>query len=164
VDLAFPNSALPWQAMIRFDQWDWTPVRNIGQNCGLTAPKISYLGNGRAFDLPQIQYFWISKGLSQPDVIWLWRYEDGPLDWRRVIDAADQSDIVITAPHFIGEEKIKEDLDNEHNAEFADRLSRDSHFRAPIRLEMGRFEPVEVLVFVKSTLACRPEPPLMVQP
>ena len=164
IDLAFPNGALPWQAMVRFDQWDWTPVRDIGQSCGREAPKISYLGNGRAFDAPQIQFFWISKGLAQPEVTWLWRYEDGPLDWQKVMDAADQNDIVITAPGFVGESKIKEDLDNQHNAEFADRLSRDPHFRAPIHLGMGRFEPVEVLAFVNKTLVCRADSRLPVQP
>jgi 4-amino-4-deoxy-L-arabinose transferase-like glycosyltransferase len=157
VDIAFPNGTLPWQAMMRFDQWDWTPVRNISQSCGLDAPKIAYLGNGRAFDLPQIQYSWISKGLSPPDVVWLWRYEDGPLDWKKVMDAADQNDIVITAPEFMGNAKIKENLDNQHNAEFADRLSQDSHFRNPTRLAMGRFEPVEVSVFVKTPPVCHVE-------
>jgi len=157
VDLAFPNGVEPWQAMVRFDQWDWTPVRNIGHNCGLDKPKISYLGNGRAFDIPQIQYSWIAQRLAEPEVIWLWRYEDGPLDWQKTMDAADQSDIVITAPEFVGESKIKEDLDNQHNAEFAGRLSRDSQFRAPVRLAMGRFTPVEVDVFVKSTLSCQGE-------
>jgi 4-amino-4-deoxy-L-arabinose transferase-like glycosyltransferase len=164
VDLAFPNSALPWQALVRFDQWDWTPAESLSRSCGLDAPKISYLGNGRAFDIPQIQYFWIVKRQAQPEVTWLWRYEDGPLDWQKVMYTADQNDIVITAPGFVGEAKIKEDLDNQHNAEFADRLSRDPHFRAPIRLGMGRFEPVEVLVFVKSTLVCHPESSVLTQP
>ncbi len=157
VDLPFPNGALPWQAMVRFDRWDWTPVRNISQSCGLDAPKIGYLGNGRTFDLPQIQYAWVSRGLSQPDVIWLWRYEDGAFDWQKIMAAADQNDIVITAPGFIGDAKIKEDLDNQYNAEFADRLSRDPDFRTPTRLAMGRFEPVEILVFVKRALVCRTE-------
>jgi hypothetical protein len=40
-------------------------------------------------------YAWISKGLPQPDVIWLWRYEDGLGDWQKVMDAADQNDIVL---------------------------------------------------------------------
>jgi len=158
VDLAFPNGVVPWQALVRFDQWDWTPVRNLGHDCGLDAPKISYLGNGRAFDIPQIQYSWIAQRLPEPEVIWLWRYEDGPLDWQKIMDSADQSDIVITAPGFVGESKIKENLDNQYNTGFSDRLSHDPHFGPPVRLAMGRFEPVEVQVFVKSTLACHSEP------
>jgi hypothetical protein len=155
VDLAFPTGVYPWQAMIRFDQWDWTPVRDISQSCGLDIPKIAYLGNGRAFNLPQIEYSWISKGQAPPEVTWLWRYEDGPFDWQKVIDAADQNDIVITAPKFIGEVKEKEDIDNQYNNEFAGRLSHDSNFRPPATIALGRFEPVQVSVFMKKALVCR---------
>jgi 4-amino-4-deoxy-L-arabinose transferase-like glycosyltransferase len=156
VSLTFPNGAPAWQTMARFDQWDWTAARNISQSCGLEAPKISYLGDGLAFDMPQIEYSWIAQGQAPPEVTWLWRSEDGELDWQKVMDSADQNDIVITAPGFAGEPLIKENLDNEHNAEFAERLSRDPRFRAPIRLAMGRFEPIEVLVFLKSAMVCHP--------
>ena len=161
VDLGFVNGALPWRTMARFDQWDWSPVRALSDSCGLPAPRISYLGNGREFNKPQIEYPWVARGTSVrgpgvelPEATWLWRYEYGPLDWQTVMDSADQSDIVLTAPRFVGEARYKEDLDNSHNAEFADRLSQDPHFQQPIHLEMGRFEPVEVLVFLNKTLAC----------
>jgi hypothetical protein len=70
------------------------------------------------------------------------------------MESAEHSDIVLTAPHYVGELEIKEDLDNKYNAEFADRLSRDPRFRGPIRVKMGRFEPVEMDVFLKKTLVC----------
>jgi len=72
------------------------------------------------------------------DVKWLWRYEDGPMDCDKVMDSAGQSDIVLTAPHFIGEVRSKEDLDNHHNAEFGRASFRNPRFRGPIRLEVGR--------------------------
>jgi hypothetical protein len=143
--------------MARFDQWDWRPIRDISNNCGLETPKISYLGNGRAFNPPQIEYPWVpwaTKTTSYADVSWLWRYEDGPLDWQKVMDSAEKSDIVLTAPHFVGEAPYKEDIDNQHNAEFAGRLANDPLFRGPIHLTMGRFEPIDVVVFVKKTLVC----------
>jgi hypothetical protein len=87
-------------------------------------------------------------------VRWLWRYEEGPLDWGKVMESVGQSDIAVTAPHYIGAVKNKQDLDNQYNAEFAERLSRDQRFQGPIRLEMGRFEPVEVAVYLKKTLVC----------
>src|SRR5262249_15313823 len=101
-----------------------------------------------AFDPPQIEFPWAAQPTSTghdatldfPDVTWLWRYEDGSLDWRKVMDAAGQSDIVVTAPRYIGEVRNKEDLDNQFNGDFAARLSLDPQFRGPIRLEMGRFE------------------------
>jgi 4-amino-4-deoxy-L-arabinose transferase-like glycosyltransferase len=162
VDLGFVNGALPWRTMVRFDQWNWTPVRDISQSCGVDSPTISYLGAGRAFDPPQIEYPWVAQIIPTrratfpvPDVRWLWRYEDGPLDWQKVMGLAGQSDIVLTAPHQVGEVRYKEDLDNQYNAEFAERLSRDPRFRGPIRLEMGRFEPVEVDVFLKKAGVCQ---------
>ena len=163
VDLGFVNGVLPWRAMARFDQWDWKPVREISYGCGLHSPRISFLGGGRTLDPPQIEYPWVAQPtltphdakLESPDVTWLWRYEDGPLDWQRVMDATGKSDIVLTAPQYIGEVANKEDLDNQHNADFAARLSLDPLFRGPIRLEMGRFEPVEVWVFLKRDLVCQ---------
>lgn len=162
VDLGFVNGTPPWRVMARFDQWDWKPVREISEGCGLAAPKIAYLGGGRVFNPPEIEYPWVAAGTAirnetfdMPDVAWLWRYEDGNLDWQKVMDSAGQSDVVLTAPHYIGEVPNKEDLDNQHNAEFADRLSRDPRFRGPIRVEMGRFEPVEIDLFLKKTVVCR---------
>lgn len=161
VDLGFINGALPWRTMVRFDQWDWRAVREISKTCGVDSPKISYLGGGREFNPPAIQYPWVAAAASTrlskfhfPEVTWLWRYEDGPLDWRKVMDSAAQSDIIITAPHYVGEVKYKEDQDNQHNLEFTDRLSGDPRFQGPIRIQVGRFEPVEVAVFLKRTLVC----------
>jgi 4-amino-4-deoxy-L-arabinose transferase-like glycosyltransferase len=160
-DLGFVNTALPWRVMSRFDQWDWKPVRDISLDCNIQNPKISYLGGGRAFNPPQIEYPWVASEvgshnitLDYPDVTWLWRLEDGAMDWEKLMEGADHSDLVVTAPHYIGETKYREDLDNQYNAEFAQRLSMDPAFRGPIRLEMGRFEPVEVELYVRKTLVC----------
>jgi 4-amino-4-deoxy-L-arabinose transferase-like glycosyltransferase len=164
VDLGFVNGALPWRTMVRFDQWDWRAVREISTSCGVASPKISYLGGGREFNPPAIQYPWVAEAASTrlstfdfPDVTWLWRYEDGPVDWQKVMASAGQSDIVITAPHYVGEVKYKEDQDNRNNLEFADRLSVEPRFQGPIRFQVGRFEPVEVAVFLKRTLVCHPD-------
>jgi 4-amino-4-deoxy-L-arabinose transferase-like glycosyltransferase len=160
VDLGFVNGALPWRTMARFDQWDWTPVRVLGDSCGLASPRISYLGNGREFNKPQIEFPWVQRGISVhgavdlPEATWLWRYENGPLDWQQIMNAADQSDIVLTAPHFAGEARYREDQDNQYNAQFVERLSQDAHFHQPVRLQMGRFDPVEVLVFLNKALDC----------
>ena len=155
VDSGLVNGSLPWRIMVRSDQWDWGSVKNIGDNCGVDDPKISYLGEGRAFNESQIDYPWAAKGLST-DVEWLWQYEDGPLDWEKVMNAVGQSDIVITAPGYVGQVSNSEDLDNQHNSELAERLIRDPRFREPVRLRMGRFGPVEVLLFLNKNLTCQP--------
>ena len=122
----------------------------------------SFLGSGRPLNPPQIAYPWFSEGKLSLDAwfwrtepLWLWRYSEGPLDWQKVMRAAGESDIVVTAPDFIGQVSDKQDLDNRYNREFASRLASDARSRGPIRFEMGRFEPVEVQVFVKSNLVCR---------
>jgi 4-amino-4-deoxy-L-arabinose transferase-like glycosyltransferase len=161
VEPGFVNGSPPWQAMVRLDQWNWEPLRDISTSCGDVTPTISYLGGGRAFDPPHIQSPWVRAGASAntfasqlPYPTWLWRYEDGSIDWQKVMVGAEQSDIVVTAPGYIGEVSNMEDLDNQHNAEFDDRLSHDPLFRAPVHLTMGRFAPIDVLVFVKNTLRC----------
>lgn len=144
------NGGLPLEVMARVEQWDWKPVRDISVACGVESPKISYLGGGRAFCPPQIVYPWVASGMAAPEVKWLWRYEQGPLNWQEIMKSVSDSDIVLTAPHYVGQITDKQDLDNQYNAQFAERLARDPRFNPPIRLHMGRFEPVEVLLFLKK--------------
>lgn len=162
VDSGPANGSLPWRIMVRHDQWDWSPVLNISQSCGINNPRISYLGGGRSFTQPAIEYPWAAKALSTrggtvdyPDVKWLWSYEEGPLDWQKVMDSVGQSDLVITAPHYNGDAGDKQDADNQYNSELAARLSHDPRFRGPLRFQTGRFEPVEVLVFLNNSLVCQ---------
>jgi len=163
VDPGFFNGGLPWRIMVRFDQWDWRPLREITRNCSLEKPKIAFLGMGRPFNPPQLLYPWFVAGASPSErngfdePLWLWRYEQGPVDWQKVMSLIGQSEVVVTAPGFEGQATDRQDFDNRDNREFAERVSRDPRFRGPIRLKMGRFEPVEVDVFLKNGLACSPD-------
>ncbi len=163
VDPGFYNGGLPWRIMVRFDQWDWRPLREITQRCSLEKPKIAFLGMGRPLNPPQILYPWFVAGASPSErngfdePLWLWRFEQGPVDWQKVMSLIGQSEVVVTAPGFEGQATDRQDFDNRDNREFAQRVSRDSRFRGPIRLKMGRFEPVEVDVFLKNGLACSPD-------
>ena len=160
VDPGFYNGGLPWRIMVRFDQWDWKPLREIAQSCSLEKPKIAFLGMGRPLNPPQLLYPWFVAGASPSErngfdePLWLWRYEQGPVDWQKVMSLVGQGDIALTAPGFEGQATDRQDVDNRDNREFAERVSRDPRFRGPIRLKMGRFEPVEVTVFVKAALTC----------
>jgi 4-amino-4-deoxy-L-arabinose transferase-like glycosyltransferase len=161
VDLGFVNGALPWRVMSRFDQWDWNPLRTTGLSCGQPTPKIAFLGYGRSFGPPQIEYSWIShvppnSGPTLPlaEATWLWRYEDGPIDWQKVMQISGEKEFILTAPGYRGEALFKENLDNEHNQEFFARLSNDPRFSGPEFLLMGRFEPVNVAVFWNRNLVC----------
>ncbi len=156
IDPGLVTGAVPWRVLVRFDQWNWGAVRDITQPCNLSNPKIAYLGNSRAFNPPQIQYPWIAAGEPAPEVTWLWRYEDGTPNWANIAALINDIDIVLTVPHYTGQITDRQDLDNQHNAEFVDRLSQDARLRGPIRLRMGRFEPVELDLFLKATLSCYP--------
>jgi hypothetical protein len=161
LDLGFANGALPSRTMIRFDQWDWRPVRNLADRCGVESPNIAVLGGGRAFNPPQIQFPWVVRAAAKvdttlpiPDVTWLWRSSDGKPDWQKIMSVADQSDIVITAPQYRGEIEGKEDPDDQYNAEFEKRLLLAPSFREPIFFQMGRFARADIAIFVKKSLAC----------
>jgi 4-amino-4-deoxy-L-arabinose transferase-like glycosyltransferase len=143
------TGALPWRALVRFDQWDWDPLREVGRRSGSERPSVAYLGNGRTFNAPSIAHPWIARGEEVARVKWLWRYEAGPIVWSEILDTAARADLVVTAPLYVGDPLDKQDLDNAHNAEFAERLGNDARFSGPVTLTMGRFEPVEVKVFVR---------------
>jgi 4-amino-4-deoxy-L-arabinose transferase-like glycosyltransferase len=161
LDPGIVNGGLPWRIMVRFEQWDFKSLRDISQSCGLEKPKIAFLGMGRPLNPPQILYPWFVAGASPSErngytePLWLWRYEQGPLDWHQVMSSAEQSDLVLTAPTFVGQATDRQNLDNQYNREFAERLAADPAFREPIHLEMGRSWSVEVLVFVKKALVCQ---------
>jgi hypothetical protein len=162
VDPGLVNGGLPWGIMARFEQWDWTPLRTIAHNCSLDQPRMSVLGMGRPLNPPQLLYPWFLDGTVSSDnwfwdwqPVWLWRYSEGPINWEKVMSSAGESDIVVTAPDFIGQISDKQDQDNRYNREFSERLSADPRFQGPFRLKMGRFEPVEVDVFVKKSAVCR---------
>ncbi len=157
VDSGLANGWLPWRVMSRRDQWNWEPFYDIAQRCGSESPRIGYLGNGPGLSPPLITFPWAVKDEDIPQVTWLWHYEEGPVDWQKLMDASGENDIVLTAPHYLGQAADKNDLDDRQNAEFADRLLRDPRFQAPIRLQMGRFRPVEVLVFLKKSPVCQEE-------
>jgi Dolichyl-phosphate-mannose-protein mannosyltransferase len=157
----FANAALPWQVMARRDQWDLSPLLSISDSCGAPSPEIAYMGVASALNDEQIERPWTAAAgqtadatFPFPGVRLLWRYEEGPIDWQRVMKSADESDLVVTAPSLFRKTGGMDDASNENNAELATRLSSDPLFRAPIVLEVGRFQAIDLLVFVKKSLPC----------
>jgi 4-amino-4-deoxy-L-arabinose transferase-like glycosyltransferase len=162
IDLGLVNGTPPWRTMMLYEQWDWNQLRGISQACGVETPSISFLGASRTLNPPEIAYPWVAAATSTrlkdltlpPDPVWLWQYEDGPPNWQKLLDSVQESDLIVTAPHYTGEPGSVDGLDNQYDAEFADRLSRDAHFQGPFHLKMGRFGPVDVVVFAKRTFTC----------
>ncbi len=149
VGIGYPNARFAWRALARFDQWDWRPLREVSRSYGFEEPTISLIGSGRNLNALQIVYPWAVEGNMKTSARHLWQNNKGPIDWTRVMKVAAESDIVLTAPHWLGELPDRPHPDNLHNFEFDQRMARDPRFRGPIHLRMGRFEPVEVNVFVR---------------
>jgi 4-amino-4-deoxy-L-arabinose transferase-like glycosyltransferase len=141
----------PGLVMARYDQWDWEGLRAINNSYGIKNSSISFLGNGLKYNWAQITYPWAVHKEGMTGVNWLRRYEDGAIDWAKIMNTIGKSDIVLTAPNYIGVPSDKEDLDNQYNREFARRLSVDPRFDGPIHLTLGRFEPVDIEVFINKS-------------
>ena len=132
-------------------QWDWEPLRKIGLSHDILLPTIAHLGNGTSFSSHHIKVPWIMQG-QKITAQWLWRYEFGEIDWAQIDDRLLDFDIVLTAPGYKGNPLDKQELDNQHNSEFADRLRQNRRFMPPITLTMGITKPVDILVFVRKGL------------
>lgn len=135
----------------RPDQWDWEGFWELVPK-QIQYPIIGELGQGQGMNPPQISYPWAKRHLKS-EVRLLWRYELGPIDWESVIEEAVKCHVIVTAPGFVGKKGSKFDLDNQHNAEFVRRLERDNRFKGPIRLSIGRFDPVELFIFFRQSTA-----------
>ncbi len=133
----------------RPDQWNWEKFRTVVSEREYERPIIGMLGMGPSLSPPQITVPWAKRGI-EPDIRYLWRLENGPIDWERVMQAAGECDVVLTAPGFAGNIRNKNVFDNQHNREFAERLSADNRFERPIRLNLSKHEPVDLVVFVRT--------------
>jgi 4-amino-4-deoxy-L-arabinose transferase-like glycosyltransferase len=131
------------------EQWNWDKLWQICIEHQIQSPRIVHLGNGSAFNPPVIIYPWISKNEPVQEK-WLWRYEESKIDWNKINTDLKSSDIVVTAPGYIGDLGDKNNLDNQHNTELAQRLQVNPDFLKPIQLEMGESHSVKVLVFVRK--------------
>ena len=133
LDNGITNGRVPWRTMIGIDQWDWHSLRELCRDEGFAEPRVAVLGSGRCYNPPQIRYAWVADGAPAIDVRWLWRYENGPIDWQAVMAAADDCDVVVAAPNYVGETSDKQDRDNQYNAEFVHRMSQNGRFRGPFQ-------------------------------
>lgn len=139
----------PTTVMRRSEQWDWNQLRELTLSEKLLTPAIGYLGGGGGLTAPQISEPWITAN-EAVEVRWLWRFEDGPFDWNKVMASVNASNVVVTALDVIGSTADKQDVDNRYNAELIQRLKSTPEFAAPIELKLGRFNPSRVFVFLRK--------------
>jgi hypothetical protein len=130
-------------------RWDWESLYSLAQANHLSRPFISSLGGGSAFNAPHLKYPWIRRG-EPVKAKRLWRYEEGEIDWTKIQQKVQLSDIVITAPDFIGNPLDKQDLDNQHNKAFVSLMKANADFKEPLIIWQGATTPVKFLVFIKK--------------
>lgn len=140
----------PTTVMHLAQQWDWSKLRKLCQDYQIIEPKIAYLGNTGTFNIPQISYPWV-KAKEEITVSWLWRYEDNTIDWEKVMNSIESSNVVLTIPGLVGNLPDKQDIDNQHNAELVQRLQNIPEFQEPIVLQINPSSFEKVFVFFRKT-------------
>lgn len=138
-------------AVFKREQWDWDKLRRVAQQYDIKHPVIVHLGNGAAMNPPQISYPWV-RAHEPVNERWLWRYEQGEIDWAEIDKKLASAHLIVTAPGYLGDLEDKEKLDNKHNDEFVRRLTASALFVGPIELAMGWDKPTRVVVFLNRGL------------
>ncbi len=138
----------PSQVLAARELWNWEALRQACQDRHLTNPAVRYLGNGSSYCIPQISHPWVRRN-EPATVAFLWRYEEGPIDWERIRAKLAEADVVITALNYQGLAADKQPLDNAHNGELAALLQDDPRFEGPIEVDVGARPPAKVIAFFR---------------
>ena len=149
INLHLPLLAVGHHPILRdWEMWDWQPLRAACDGRGLRQPTVGLLGQSFCFNTAQVEVPWAHDDL-RPKVVQLWKWEDRNFSLDRTVAAAGRCDVVVTVPGLLGSPVEHEELDNQYNRAVAARLAADPAFGPPVRMTMGRLEPVEVDVFVR---------------
>lgn len=147
----YPGQRFAWTTLGQWEQWDWNQFRGLLRSHGLKQPSIAFLGVLGPLNPPQIQYPWLTHHEHSPSVTLLWRLENGTPEMPSLIAAADTNDVVFTVPDLTtATSGIENSQDNQYNTGFANQMSNNPQFEAPLHLHMGRFHPVDVWVFIRK--------------
>lgn len=149
----------PTNVMRREELWDWDQLRRLTRDRQIDKPLIAYLGGGSGLSAPELGSPWVVAN-EEAEVRWIWRYEDGAIDWNKVLDVVKASNVVVTALDVVGYSPNKTDIDNQHNLELVQRLKQMSEFAQPIEIKMGRFDRDTVIVFLRKPGTPMTTPPI----
>lgn len=148
----YPGERFAWTNMGSWEQWDWNQFRLLLRSQGLKQPSIAYLGDLPAMNPPQIVYPWLSRHEQPPAVCLLWGQGNSDPNMSSMVAAAATNDVVFTAPELKPIPGGDEDLqDDAYNAEFAGLMSNRPDFQAPLHLRMGRFHPVDLVIYIRKS-------------
>lgn len=135
----------------RVEQTDWRILRRFVTE---ERPHVAFLGGWPGLTPPELRYAWTRDG-AEADTEWLWRFEDGAIDWEKVMHSALASDAVLVVPPGAIPPRdprlaVDERTDNRHNAEFMAKLAVSGVFSPPVRLRAGQRHPVDLLLYRRT--------------
>ena len=130
----------PTSVMRRQDLWDWSQLKSLCDQSGLTKPKIAYLGDGGDLSPTQIQFPWVQSGKTIT-VKPLWRPGDNYTTVEELIRTAAEKDVIITVPAW-------EQDRNPYNREFARVAPNVLTDWTVAEVTLGRIKPTRVLVLL----------------
>ena len=144
------------------DTWDFTPLHDSAAAHNITSPRIAYLGNSAYLNEPFLELPFARLG-EPATAHWLWRYEQGPINWKSLISTLNQYDMILTAPaiQLPPDPSLLPDpqmLDNIHNAELANQLLSDPRFIGPEKFTTGKQTPTEIWLFCRKRSTTSPAP------
>jgi hypothetical protein len=136
------------------DIWNWEPFYEICQQRHLRFPMIGHLGNSSLFCDPAIVYPWARRG-QWANSLWLWRPEEGTYDPTAIRRKLTDRQLVLTAPNFHMPKSGSMladpvELDNAHNAEFADMMANDPQWELVGKFPIGVVNRAEIWVFARK--------------
>lgn len=137
------------EVMAPTPQWDWSRLRRFAGERGLARPRVAMLGEGYAFNAPQVRYGWPGlRGEVPVEGLYEW-IEHKPFDLEKAIERSAVAQLVITPVGYRGEASDGQVPNNLHNAEFAAALAHDPRFEGPYLLDVGLHHPAVVHIFVR---------------
>lgn len=144
------NWGNPTSVMRLEDQWDWTPLYGLAQQYQMPTPKIGYLGSAKTLNPPQLLLPWVMAG-ETTNVVHLWSFTDGEIDWEPLIKRALTKDILVTiSPDNVTTADPIAVIENQHNLEFSKRIAQTEQFMPLQTIKMGKFSSSVVHVFIRN--------------
>jgi hypothetical protein len=137
------------EVMAPVPEWNWAPLRQLAAQRGFPRPRIAMLGEGYAFNAPQIRYAWPDlRGEVPVETLYEWT-ERKPFDVHAAVERSSLAQLAITAVGFDGEESDGQVPNNRYNAAYAAALAHDPRFEGPYVIDVGVRRPARIQVFVR---------------
>ncbi|MBT9317526.1 glycosyltransferase family 39 protein [Leptothoe spongobia TAU-MAC 1115] len=144
------NWGNPTSVMRLEEQWDWSLLHELATQYQMDTPKIGYLGSAKTLNPSQLLLPWVMAD-ETANIVQLWNFTTGPIDWHPLMKRAMTKDILIT---FVPEPLSTVDnfaaIENQYNLEFSERIANTGQFMPLKILEMGKFSTSKVHVFLRK--------------